>query len=669
MFGKKTITLSIFLVICLYSYSQKDYSRWYFGYNSGINFNTTPPSFLTDGLVNSLEGCSSLCDTNGNIILYSDGTRFWNNKNIICKNGNDDQFTTYISSTSACAILKHPSISNELFIFHAPYAGYENYGYKYSIYDISNDTINPKYLSLTNPSSEKIAVIDHPNGVDKIITIKQHNNNSYYSYVLTKNGLNTCPVISNSGSIQGPSNSSGQGFMKYSFDGSYFANAMMGDVEKIQLFKVKNIGQFELFRTISTVDQFGYGIEYSRNNKFIYYTTTNLDSSCLYQYEISTSKKITLRKWLNLDKRIFAVQMGQDGKIYVASPDSLYLGVINNPENYGLACNFVSKGFYLGGKKSAYGLPTMNQSYFYTPAINFKYQMECIGNSIKLRGYDTFSANTHNWRITKNKAIVASYNSKNIYHIFSDTGIFDIRYIASNGTRSDTAVKSIMVYSKINKQFLGKDTVYASGTSFSKILKVPYGMYCQQWQDSSGLPTFKADTAGVYICKVTNNAFCEVTDTIIIKECINNLTMPSIYRIRDTLYTYQQLADSFVWFRNNVQYKITKDAFIKLTDTGTYRVEAAKKDHCNRSSTTFRVDKLGIHLIRLQDLSIKLFPNPSNEKVFIQSDNDFKLLITDIAGKVICDTVNATEVNLPKGIYLFRFLVKDSLIVEKVIVW
>ena len=98
-------------------------------------------------------------------------------------------------------------------------------------------------------------------------------------------------------------------------------------------------------------------------------------------------------------------------------------------------------------------------------------------------------------------------------------------------------------------------------------------------------------------------------------------------------------------------------------------MEAAKKDHCNRSSNIFGVDKLGLRAIQIQDVNIKVYPNPSNEKVFIQSDNDFKLLITDVTGKVISDTVNAKEVTLPKGIYLFRFLVKDSLIVEKVIVW
>lgn len=129
------------------------------------------------------------------------------------------------------------------------------------------------------------------------------------------------------------------------------------------------------------------------------------------------------------------------------------------------------------------------------------------------------------------------------------------------------------------------------------------------------------------------------------------------------------MADSFVWFRNNIQYKITQKPFIKLSDTGTYRVEAAKKDHCNRSSTSIYVNKLGVNSISLQEAGIRLYPNPTNEKVFIQSEKDFKLLITDITGKIILDIENVPEVSLPKGMYLFRFLVNQSMIVEKVIVW
>ena len=662
---KFVFTFFFFLVINLLYSQNKEYSIWYFGYGAGVNFNSSQPTYLLNGLVDRYEGGSSLCDSNGNLIVYSDGLTVWNKNHQIVKYGEDLMGSE--SSTSSCLIVKHPN-SSYVYIFTSPFANFSNtWGYRYNIYDIKGDSLILKNQLLLGTGSEKITAINHPNGFDIMITIKQHGNNLYHTYILKESGLISCPIISQAGDIQGPSKFSGQGFLKYSTDGSYIANAMMGDVEKLNIFKNKN-NTFELINSISTWNQFGYGIEFSKNNRFLYYTISNLDSSCLYQYNLNTNKRVTLKKW-PVDRRIFALQMAIDGKIYVANPDSLYIGVINEPEKEGLLCDFNERGIYLGGKKCAYGLPTINQSSLYTPSINFNFEYNCIENSLKFWGIDTFSSTVYNWQIKKTgKPIEASYSSQNISHTFSDTGIYEVRYIASINSRDDTITKFIHVYPKINKHFLGNDTTYAQDIPFNRVLKAPIGMHCYQWQDSSGMSTFTADTARVYTCKITNEAFCEVIDTIVITECINNLVIPSIYRGRDTLYTYQELADSFVWFKNNILYRITKEPFIRLIDTGIYRVEAAKKGHCNRSSSTSNVNKLSIYSFQLSDFNIRLYPNPSSGQVIISSDKYFILQVLDVTGKIISIQHNIERISLPKGVYFFNFDVDGYRFTEKVII-
>lgn len=118
--------------------------------------------------------------------------------------------------------------------------------------------------------------------------------------------------------------------------------------------------------------------------------------------------------------------------------------------------------------------------------------------------------------------------------------------------------------------------------------------------EKSSRSTLLADSVGTYICKVTNQAFCEVWDTITINECINNLQQPSLFRSRDTLRIWHINADSFVWYRNNQLYIITKEPYLALTETGTYRVEAAKKGHCNSSSIgQLLVNKLSVLGVRI----------------------------------------------------------------------
>lgn len=261
-------------------------------------------------------------------------------------------------------------------------------------------------------------------------------------------------------------------------------------------------------------------------------------------------------------------------------------------------------------------------------------------------------------------------------YAFADTGTYNVRFIASTSTSSvfDTILKTITIYPKINKNFLGKDTTYSQGSIINKTLKSPQPSHCQVWQDSSGLSTYTATKKGIYTCKVTNNAFCEVMDTIEIKECLN-LTQPSIYHSNkgDTLFCNHIIADTFIWFKNDVVYKTTttnntNESFIKLTDTGTYRVEAIKYNHCNRSSSNFRINKLSINNLTLQNFNIKVYPNPSEGLIWIESDNSFKLQIIDILGKEIKSLDSPKMLTLPLGFYFFKFQIGEVVVTEKVVV-
>ena len=58
------------LFFALNVFSQKQANIWYFGENAGLDFNSSPPVALTDGLLNTLEGCSTFSDVNGALLFY-----------------------------------------------------------------------------------------------------------------------------------------------------------------------------------------------------------------------------------------------------------------------------------------------------------------------------------------------------------------------------------------------------------------------------------------------------------------------------------------------------------------------------------------------------------------------------------------------------------------------
>ncbi|MFV8343758.1 hypothetical protein [Flavobacterium sp. XS2P39] len=69
----------IFLLYTTFVFSQQEASVWYFGQNAGIKFHSDGSvTALTDGQLNTNEGCASLSNSNGNLLFYTDGTTVWN---------------------------------------------------------------------------------------------------------------------------------------------------------------------------------------------------------------------------------------------------------------------------------------------------------------------------------------------------------------------------------------------------------------------------------------------------------------------------------------------------------------------------------------------------------------------------------------------------------------
>ncbi|MFM9985054.1 MAG: T9SS type A sorting domain-containing protein [Flavobacteriales bacterium] len=61
----------------------------------------------------------------------------------------------------------------------------------------------------------------------------------------------------------------------------------------------------------------------------------------------------------------YGIQLGPDGKIYIALYGAPYLSVINNPNEAGINCNYTLNGLSLGNNNASYGLPNFVDSFGY----------------------------------------------------------------------------------------------------------------------------------------------------------------------------------------------------------------------------------------------------------------------------------------------------------------
>lgn len=197
------ITLT-FLPFILFAQNQG--KIWYFGANAGLDFNTNPPTVLTNGQMNTTEGCATICDTAGQLIFYTDGISVWNKNHVKMPNGQGGTMTLGgdPSSTQSGIIVPYPGQPNKYVIFTT--SAYTGSVAKYSIVDISLNgglgdvEVSSRATTLLSNVGEVVQATISSNGNFWWIIVMKDNSNSYYAYKLTSTGVDiNNPVISNVG--------------------------------------------------------------------------------------------------------------------------------------------------------------------------------------------------------------------------------------------------------------------------------------------------------------------------------------------------------------------------------------------------------------------------------------------------------------------------------------
>ena len=150
-------SLMLLVLLCpLINFSQGEANNWYFGNNAGITFSTSPPSAISDGQLTTNEGCSSISDSSGNLLFYTDGRTVWDQNHNIMPNAdyfggtglNGDP-----SSTSSGLIVPNPSDDDIYYVFTVDEPHHDN-AYAYPNQGPANPDGSPasNYSDITSHS-------------------------------------------------------------------------------------------------------------------------------------------------------------------------------------------------------------------------------------------------------------------------------------------------------------------------------------------------------------------------------------------------------------------------------------------------------------------------------------------------------------------------------------
>lgn len=633
---------SILLVLTIVFGSSQDIKRtqnWYFGDSAGLSFATDPPTVLANGVMNTIEGCATMSDTNGNLLFYTNGVRIWNKNHQIMDNGTG--LNGHISSTQSSLIVPWPGNDSLFYIFTTDAVGQFN-GLQYSLVNIHENNglgkVTVKNVLLQTPVCEKLTGTRHANGIDFWIITHKYNSNEFLIFKITKDGLNICPYVQEAGSMNGISGADAQGMLKINSKGNILGNVLF-DQSKVELFSFNTeTAQIKLTCTLGGLF-FPFGIEFS-DSSLLYVLDR---SKNIYQYNLNllTETDINLSKVsVASNPALYStgIQRSSD-KIYIAIQDSFFIASIDMPNIIGVQCGFKLKSILLGNDRSYAGLPNFISSYFHQPNLDFTYTTSCQKDSVY---FEAKEGTTHTWHIFRNKAILHTSIQPATGYNFTDTGGYIVQLVSG----TDTVTKTIYIEPKLE---LGKDTVLCNQTAYA--LSIPPNHRCVSWQDGKDSLRYTLTQNGKYYVSAYNIKGCLVSDTV--KITFATLVPPVITKSNDSLFT-DSGNFTYKWKYNNDLVGGNSHQ-LKVSKNGLYSVEITDSNGCTNTSANFLVSGLGIGLFNAQEY-FSIYPIPASDKLIIESSQNIQIQtikLRDIAGRSF-DFAPAAEVNLiglASGVY------------------
>lgn len=369
----RSFLFALIVLLNITLFSQNETSKWYFGYNAGLDFMTNPPTILTNGQVLTYEGSSSASDGAGNLLFYTDGTTVWNSQQQVMQNGTG--LFGNPSTTQAALVIKQPGNTNIYFVFTLDMETLPN-GLCYSVVDMNlaagSGAVTTKNIQLMTPSCEKMAGVPHCNGVDTWLVTHDYGSDVFRAHQVTAAGVNPVPVLSSAGLNINSNWGDYAGQIKFSHDGSKLAAAVYQidsvgtDIGAFQLFDFDNatgIVSNAITLAKGPIYNYAYGCDFSPDGTKLYGSRFDNNSygNDIMQWDLSTGipQSIVASYQVVGSTSVIThgMELGPDGKIYVARQSEEYLGVINNPNAPGISCNYVDLGQSLFPSVCANSLP------------------------------------------------------------------------------------------------------------------------------------------------------------------------------------------------------------------------------------------------------------------------------------------------------------------------
>jgi gliding motility-associated-like protein len=583
---KKSFIFFCLVFFSTLSFSQKEDFNWCFGNSAGISFNNGSTTAFSNSVSNCADNSSTISDSLGNILFYTNGLTIWNKNHVTMTNGSG---LLGSNNSGQCALIVKQPQSNLFYVFTTDQFAGAN-GLRYSIVDMSLQAglgaVTTKNILLYTPSTEKIDAVYDPIIDSFWILTHTWASSNFNCYKLSGTGLNTTPVVSTIGSINSGGSQYGynaMGQLTFSPDGSTVASGVY-DNGTVELFDFNHTtGMLSNVRTITGYNHI-WGIAFSPDNSKLYITQWtsnditqfNLNAGSISNI-ISSATVIGQATSTNPNYSAGYLQLAPDNKIYIARFQMNYIGVIDSPNASGTACGFVNNGIYLGSSATCQaGLSRVASNH----TINFTSQNICVGDTIKFLSINTANADSVSWNFNDPQSGSNHSSMLNPYHIFNNPGTYDVALMSYSSLIMDSIHHFVIVHPQPQID-IGNDTILCPGSSL--LLDAGNSGSTYLWSTGSTSQSISVSSTGIYWVTIDNGS-CANSDSILVTLQPLNVSLGNDTLLCGTssyILNAGNAGSSFAWSTGD------STQFISVSSSGVYSVTVT-------NSACSGIDSMGI---------------------------------------------------------------------------
>jgi gliding motility-associated-like protein len=670
--------------ICMEPQAQEG-SKWYFGGNAGLDFSNTPPSPLTDGKLNTPEGTSSIANSKGQLLFYSDGIKIWNKNGdeMTCTFGTCAPMKGSPNSTQSVLIVPQPTCKGCEYLYNV-FTTSEINGEKLltvSVVDMRRNhglgQIIEQNTTLQTPTTERIASVRNDRDSTYWVVSHDYGTNKFRIFHATTGGL--VEVSAPELGMAHDSLNKAEGYMKFSSPDSTTGERQLAVVipgparNYVELFSFNDstgILTYKKTMDLGPAPPIAYGIEFSPSGEKMYvsFQGENGTKSLLKQYDLSLPDSLVIETAITIDssatQKYGALQFGPDGRIYMAIEGSEYLATIGEPEGNSLTgVDYERDGANLGGKKSQLGLPNMVQDF----------TQESQGPGFEADGFctnepTTFQASpmcdpiedTYSWDFLGDGSFTTPSKQQQATYTYTKPGTYMVAMRATNKCTDTTIVQEVTIYETPSNIDLGpdKDTCGAFVPLDMKVNAEVYAWINRGRVVGRGR-TYNATSTGRYIAVAFNGpqGDCYAADTIEI-----TLRKPPAFSIgpdttlcRDSSIVLRVQSDRWIEYKWSTGEETRE---VTIGQPGQYIVVVKDRNDCYNSDT-IKVGELPSPILGLAPENYICIPDGQSVTLDANGREPYEYLWPHSGATTQTITVNQ------EGKYIVRATNKEGCVTEQ----